>query len=234
MAGYYSITLVAHVSVRLSYVRPPVFSILVDNLGKCQRIFTKLSVYIAVVDIWFGIAKGQISSIFDSYLPVTWRFHVFIFCVVENLMSIKSIEKKEKRKTITENKFNRGIRCSDMPYIKVKTIAFGNKERITDRKWESRFHWDSSLAVMKFATLITPASVHEQNSIFKDTIMGPMIPKEMKYNLHYGDLTHTRRSWYIRRVANNVDPDQTPRPRCLSMVYTVCSGMSLRILREYT
>ena len=25
----------------------------------------------------------------------------------------------------------------------------------------------------------------EQNSIFKYTTMGPMIPKEMKYNLHY-------------------------------------------------
>ena len=29
--------------------------------------------------------------------------------------------------------------------------------------------------------------IHEQNSIFKCTTMGPMIPKEMKYNLHYGD-----------------------------------------------
>ena len=28
--------------------------------------------------------------------------------------------------------------------------------------------------------------IHEQNSISKDTTMGPMIPKEMKYNLHYG------------------------------------------------
>ena len=122
-------------------------------------------------------------------------------------MSIKSIEKKEKWKTITEIKFDRGIRCSDMPYIKVKKIAFGNKERITDRKWESRFYWDSSLAVMKFATLITPSSVHEQNSIFKDTIMGPWFQRKRKYNLHYGEayfyLTHTR------RVANNVDPDQT-------------------------
>ena len=28
--------------------------------------------------------------------------------------------------------------------------------------------------------------IHEQNSNFKDPTMGPMIPKEMKYNLHYG------------------------------------------------
>ena len=37
---------------------------------------------------------------------------------------------------------------------------------------------------MKLATLPTP----EQNSIFKYTTMGPMIQKEMKYNLHYGNV----------------------------------------------
>ena len=36
---------------------------------------------------------------------------------------------------------------------------------------------------MKFATLLTPSSVY---NIFKDSTIGPMIPKEMKYNLHYG------------------------------------------------
>ena len=30
--------------------------------------------------------------------------------------------------------------------------------------------------------------IHEQNSIFKYTTMGPMIPKEIKYNLHSGEL----------------------------------------------
>ena len=30
--------------------------------------------------------------------------------------------------------------------------------------------------------------IHEQNSIFKYTTMDQMIPKEMKYNLHYGDV----------------------------------------------
>ena len=30
--------------------------------------------------------------------------------------------------------------------------------------------------------------IHEQNSIFKDTTLGPMIPKEMKYNLHYDEV----------------------------------------------
>ena len=39
---------------------------------------------------------------------------------------------------------------------------------------------------MKFSTMLTPSSVHL--TIFKDTTMGPMIPKEMKYNLHYGEV----------------------------------------------
>ena len=41
---------------------------------------------------------------------------------------------------------------------------------------------------MKFATLLTPSSVYMSSSIFKYTTVGPRIPKEMKYNLHYGDL----------------------------------------------
>ena len=30
-------------------------------------------------------------------------------------------------------------------------------------------------------------------------------------------------------VANNVDPDETPLPRCLILMYTVCSNLSVRI-----
>ena len=30
--------------------------------------------------------------------------------------------------------------------------------------------------------------IHEQKSIFEDTRMGLVIPKEIKYNLHYGDV----------------------------------------------
>ena len=45
-------------------------------------------------------------------------------------------------------------------WIKLKKkVAFGNKEHTTDRKLESRFYWDSLLAVMKFATLLT--RIHE-------------------------------------------------------------------------
>ena len=36
-----------------------------DNLGKCQWIFTKLSMCIDIEKIWFLIANGQISSFFD-------------------------------------------------------------------------------------------------------------------------------------------------------------------------
>ena len=39
---------------------------------------------IDIVDIWFGIANGQISSIFDSYLPETsphFRFWTIILVI---------------------------------------------------------------------------------------------------------------------------------------------------------
>ena len=40
------------------------FSFPDDNLSKHQWIFTKLGMCIDIVDIWFGIANGQISSNF--------------------------------------------------------------------------------------------------------------------------------------------------------------------------
>ena len=36
-----------------------------DNLSQHQWIFTKLGVYIDFVEVWFGIANGQILSMFD-------------------------------------------------------------------------------------------------------------------------------------------------------------------------
>ena len=54
VAGYYDM-LVFYVSVRLS-----IFLFLEDNLSKCQRIFTKLGMYIDIVKIWFWIANGQL------------------------------------------------------------------------------------------------------------------------------------------------------------------------------
>ena len=57
----------------------PIFLFPDDNLSKHQWIFTKLGMCIDIIEIWFGIANGQISSIFDSYLPETrpyFRFRV--------------------------------------------------------------------------------------------------------------------------------------------------------------
>ena len=45
-----------------------VFLFLDDNFSKYQRIFTKLGVCIDIVEICYGIANGQISSIFDRVL----------------------------------------------------------------------------------------------------------------------------------------------------------------------
>ena len=38
-----------------------------------------LDMCIDIVEIWFGIAIVYISSVFDSYLPMTRWLHVFIF-----------------------------------------------------------------------------------------------------------------------------------------------------------
>ena len=65
VAGYYGFTLDVRVSVCPSIVRPSVrFSFPDDNLSECQCIFTKLGMCIDIVEIWFGIANGQISSNF--------------------------------------------------------------------------------------------------------------------------------------------------------------------------
>ena len=69
VAGYYGFTLVIPESVCPSVVRPSVrFSFPDDNLSKHQWIFTKLGMCIDIVEIWYGIANGQISSIFDGVI----------------------------------------------------------------------------------------------------------------------------------------------------------------------
>ena len=55
----------------------PIFSFPDDNLSKHQWIFTKFGMCIDIVEIWFGIANGQISSIFDGYLPETRPYFRF-------------------------------------------------------------------------------------------------------------------------------------------------------------
>ena len=49
----------------LSAQDTPIFSFSDDNLSKFQWIFTKLDVCIDIVEIWVGIANGQISLNFD-------------------------------------------------------------------------------------------------------------------------------------------------------------------------
>ena len=55
----------------LSATDTPIFSFPDDNLRKCQGFLTKLGTCIDMKEILFGIANGQISSMFDSYLPAT-------------------------------------------------------------------------------------------------------------------------------------------------------------------
>ena len=43
-----------------------VYMFLEYNMSKYQWIFTKLSICIDTVKIWFGIANGQISSVFEG------------------------------------------------------------------------------------------------------------------------------------------------------------------------
>ena len=53
---------------KLSVWDAPIFSFLDDNMSKYQWIFTKLGMCIDIVEIWFGIANGQILSNFDRFI----------------------------------------------------------------------------------------------------------------------------------------------------------------------
>ena len=84
-AGYYSFTLVIHLSViHSSVICQSIILFLEDNLSKYQWILTKLGMCIYIVEIWFGIANVQILTIFDRFIclehdsdGVLW-VHVFI------------------------------------------------------------------------------------------------------------------------------------------------------------
>ena len=54
-----------------------IFSFPDDNLSKHQWIFTKLGMCIDIVEIWFGIANGQISEIFDGVICPR-QAHIFV------------------------------------------------------------------------------------------------------------------------------------------------------------
>ena len=70
-------------SIRLS-----VFSFLDDNLSKCRQIIAKLFVCIDIVELWFGIVNGKISTVFwQSYLPEIIPYFFFHFWMI-NLVNI--------------------------------------------------------------------------------------------------------------------------------------------------
>ena len=58
-------------------VRPSVFSFPDDSFSKYQWIFAKLGMCIDIAEIWFGIANGQISSIFDGIICPR-HAHIFV------------------------------------------------------------------------------------------------------------------------------------------------------------
>ena len=65
-------------SVRPSVVRPSVhFSFPDDDLSKHQWIITELGMCIDIVELWIGIANGQISSNFDGVICQR-HAHVFV------------------------------------------------------------------------------------------------------------------------------------------------------------
>ena len=76
--------------------------------------------------------------------------------------------------------------------INIKKIAFGNKEHTTDSKMGISVLLRLFISSNKFAILLSSSS--EQNSIFKYTTMGPMVPKEMKYKSALWDIRTGRRS----------------------------------------
>ena len=51
----------------LSAFDKSIFSFLDNSFSKYQLIFTRLSMCIDIVEIWFGIADGHISSIFNTH-----------------------------------------------------------------------------------------------------------------------------------------------------------------------
>ena len=84
VVGYYGFVLGVRVSLHPSVSLSASVLFPDDNLSKHhQWIFTKLRMCIDIVEIWFGIANGQILSDFDSYLLETrpyFRFRM-ITCV---------------------------------------------------------------------------------------------------------------------------------------------------------
>ena len=91
--------------------------------------------------------------------------------------------------TVFVRKYLMSVKTCKRITINVKKIAFENKEHTADQKMGVSVLlrlFISSNEVCNTAYALY--RIHEQNSIFKCIIMGPMIPKQMKYNLHYGTI----------------------------------------------
>ena len=84
VTGYYSITLVVCVSVSLSVLHPFIFSLLDDNLSKCQWIFTKLGFCIDIVRSGLGLLMGKFHqfltelSVHDTIMA---GYYCSVFCL---------------------------------------------------------------------------------------------------------------------------------------------------------
>ena len=71
--------------MKISILEMPIFSFQDNNLSKCQGILTKLDTCIDIKEIWFGIANGQISSIFDrEKMAGYYRFTFLFLCSPKN------------------------------------------------------------------------------------------------------------------------------------------------------
>ena len=137
VVGYYGFTLVVRESVRPSYVRPSVhFSFLDDNLSKHQWIFTKLDMCIDIVEIWFGIANGQILSIFDGDLPKTrpyFRFRMITWVNINgfspNLVCALILLRSGLGLLIGKfHNFSRSYLPETCPYFRFQTITWVNNK----------------------------------------------------------------------------------------------------------
>ena len=67
--------------MELSAQDTPKFSFPDDNLSKHKWIFTKLGVCIDFVEIWFGIANGQISLNYDRVICLRNAL-IFVFRMI--------------------------------------------------------------------------------------------------------------------------------------------------------
>ena len=76
--------------IKLSAGHTSIFSFPDDNFSKYQWIFTELGMCIDTEETWYGIADGQISSIFDSYLPATCPYFHFWTITLVNINGFSS------------------------------------------------------------------------------------------------------------------------------------------------